>query len=60
MVHLMNHRHKWEKQEYRDNQHELIEIFWCPECGSIKKKITMAGVGPTESVKTPKWFSSTN
>lgn len=54
----MNCHHKWEREEYRDNGYRFIEIFWCPECGALKRKETFAGDGVKEKVKTPTWLTS--
>ena len=46
--------HEWEKIEYRDNEYQFIEIFWCTDCGAIKKKITYRGSTQEISVRLPK------
>lgn len=44
----------WERIEYRDNQYRFIEIFWCTQCGSIKRVENYIGGKKKISVRKPK------
>ena len=49
-------KHNWSREEYRDNQYRFIEIFWCPDCGAVKRVENFQGGGVKEKIKTPNLY----
>lgn len=45
--------HSFEREEYRDGGHQLIEIYWCFLCGALKRKVTTQGMGEEVTIKLP-------